>query len=89
MAWWINSGHVAYCIAGLTIFEMLGLTWLRRLREFLPTILAGDFLLLAWAQSAHWLLSAAFLLAALISHSTDLVKRGAFLKKSAQKTFAP
>jgi hypothetical protein len=89
MAAWFSTGHIAYCIAALTMFEMLGLAWLRRLRGFLPTILAGDFLLLAWAQSAHWLLCAAFLLAALISHSTDLVKRCAFLKKSAQKTFAP
>jgi hypothetical protein len=78
MTHWIGSGEVAWCIAGLMVLEMLALGFARRLRAFLPTILAGAFLLLAWGLSGHWPLAALCLLASLIAHGTDLKVRGAF-----------
>jgi len=84
MAYLIGSGGIAILIILLTFFEAAGLFWLRRsgrgvaVRAFLPNLLAGDFLLLAWALSAFgygWHLSACALLAALLSHLTDLALR--------------
>jgi len=79
-----TSGWIAAIILALTIAEIAGLYALHRrgrgLRpaDFLPNILAGDFLLLAWlldAQGATWPFIATALLAALASHATDLIRR--------------
>jgi len=85
MADLIASGRIAELILLLTACEALGLFLLRRFAgwgldvvDFLPNLLAGDFLLLAWFASARgeaWPWSAAALLAALVCHLTDLGMR--------------
>lgn len=85
MASLISSGTIAILIVILTVFEAAGLIYHRRrtgrgiaLKSFLPNLLAGDFLLLAWALSAFgygWTFSATALLAALLSHLADLALR--------------
>jgi hypothetical protein len=75
LAAWIASGRIAGPILLLTIPEALLLAALRR-SAFLPTILAGDCLLLAWRLSRHhWPLAAAALLGALLAHLADLWQR--------------
>jgi hypothetical protein len=69
----------------LTVFEAAGLVVFYRLTGrgimvagFLPNMLAGDFLLLAWIASTRgeaWPWSAAALLVALSCHVTDLALR--------------
>ncbi len=79
----IASGDIGYAIFALTLFEIAALAAYNRftgngprLLASLPNILAGDFILLAWAVSrSHWTLSALCLLGALISHSTDMAQR--------------
>jgi hypothetical protein len=79
----IETGHIGYAIIALTLFEVVALATYHRstgngptLAESLPNILAGDFILLAWALSrGHWTLSALALLGALLSHSTDMLRR--------------
>jgi len=85
MAGWIATGHAAALIVVLTVFEAAGLVVYHRRTGrglmpagFLPNMLAGDFLLLAWIASAHgaaWPYAAAALLGALACHGTDLVLR--------------
>jgi len=60
MASWIATGHAAAFIVVLTLFEAVGLAVYHRQTGrglmpagFLPNMLAGDFLLLAWIASAH------------------------------------
>jgi hypothetical protein len=78
----ITSGHIASLILALTFLELIALIAYRRITQrgptlanILPNLLAGDFLLLAWRLSAHWPYAAAALLAALLAHGTDLVRR--------------
>ncbi len=79
----VVNGHIGYAIIALTLLEICGLAAYRRLTgkgptlgDVLPNILAGDFILLAWPLSAnHWSWSALCLLAALIAHSTDMLRR--------------
>ncbi len=81
----VVSGHIAGWIILLTLFEAAGLLLLHKYtgkgvawRDFLPSMFAGDFLLLAWllnANGAFWALTAAALLAAFVAHLTDLVRR--------------
>jgi hypothetical protein len=70
IAGWIASGHlIGLRRAGRT---QLGL------RQVLPNVLAGDFLLLAWLSNmrgAVWGVTAACLLGALVSHVTDMALR--------------
>lgn len=81
----IANGHIGYAIIALTLLEICILVAYRRLTgngptlaAILPNILAGDFILLAWPLGAiHWMLSAICLLAALIAHSTDMLRRWA------------
>jgi len=85
MATWIESGQIAELVLLLTVLEAVGLLVFYRLTGrgimvagFLPNMLAGDFLLLAWIASARgeaWPWSAAALLAALSCHVTDLALR--------------
>jgi len=85
MAGWIATGHAAALILVLTFFEALALLFYYRRTgrglmpaTFLPNMLAGDFLLLAWlatAQAAPWPYAAAALLAALVCHATDIALR--------------
>jgi hypothetical protein len=83
MAGLIASGHIAGWILLLTAFEAAALILYHRatgrgtaIGAFMPNLLAGDFLLLAWlCSSQNWLLSAASLLAAFICHLTDLFRR--------------
>jgi hypothetical protein len=85
MATWIASGRIAEFVLLLTVFEAVALIVFYRftgrgimLAGFLPNMLAGDFLLLAWIASARgeaWPWSAAALLAALTCHMTDLAFR--------------
>jgi hypothetical protein len=85
MAAWIESGRIAEFLVLLTLFEAVGLLVYYRMTGrglmvagFLPNLLAGDFLLLAWLASARgeaWPWSAAALLAALSCHVTDLALR--------------
>ncbi len=85
MAAWIASGHMAALILLLTVFEAAALVVYDRrtgggvtLSGFLPNMLAGDFLLVAWIVSARgeaWPWGALALLAALICHITDLAIR--------------
>lgn len=85
MASWIATGHAAAFIVVLTLFEAVGLAVYHRQTGrglmpagFLPNMLAGDFLLLAWIASAHaapWPYAAAALLAALLCHGTDILLR--------------
>jgi hypothetical protein len=77
LAAWIASGRIAEPILLLTIAEALLLAALRRrAATYLPNILAGDFLLLAWRLSRHhWPLAAAALLGALLAHLADLWQR--------------
>lgn len=79
----IQSGDIGYAIIALTLFEIMALAAYRHLTgngptlaASLPNILAGDFILLAWATSKlSWRFSALCLLGALISHSTDMLRR--------------
>jgi hypothetical protein len=79
----IASGQIAPGIIALTVLEICAITACRRrlfggivLIDYIPNILAGDFLLLAWAFSAaHWLCAAASLLGALLAHLTDMWRR--------------
>ncbi len=74
----IISGHITWFIIALTVLEVAALAAYRRLSfaDYLPNILAGDFLLLAWVFSAaHWAVSAVCLLGALLAHATDLLRR--------------
>jgi hypothetical protein len=85
MADWIATGRAAELILVLTLFEALALVVYHRRTgsglmpdQFLPNMLAGDFLLLAWIASAHaapWPYAAAALLAALLCHMMDVVLR--------------
>jgi hypothetical protein len=85
MAGWIASGHMAALILLLTVFEAAGLVayhrWTGRgisMAGFLPNMLAGDFLLVAWiasARGAAWPWGAAALLGALVCHVTDIFLR--------------
>jgi hypothetical protein len=79
-----TSGWIAAVILALTIAEIAALYALHRKgrgmrpADFLPNILAGDFLLLAWlfnTQNATWPWIAISLLGALASHVTDLIRR--------------
>jgi hypothetical protein len=79
-----TSGGIVALIIALTLAEIAGLYALHRkgrgLRpaDFLPNILAGDFLLLAWlfnTQNATWPWIAIFLLGALASHAADMIRR--------------
>jgi hypothetical protein len=82
---WIATGHAAELILVLTVFEAVGLLLYHRRTGsgimpagFLPNMLAGDFLLLAWIASAHaapWPYAAAALLGALLCHGTDILLR--------------
>jgi hypothetical protein len=81
----VTSGEILVLILALTVFEAVALTALHRYtrhgiapKNFLPSLLAGDFLILAWLADRHdlsWLITAACLLAALLSHLTDLARR--------------
>ncbi len=78
----VSSGDIAILIVILTIFELVGLVVLRRrfglgprLRAFLPSLLAGDCLLLAWfadVSGYDWHVVAAALLGGLVAHVVDL-----------------
>lgn len=89
----IASGTIALFILVLTLGEILILFVLRQSRgwraaDFLPNILAGDFLLLAWwLSAAHWQLAAMALLGALLAHTTDMGRRGYFFLKKVPKNF--
>jgi hypothetical protein len=82
---WIATGHAAELIVLLTGFEAVALVIYHRRTGrglmpagFLPNMLAGDFLLLAWIATAHtapWPYAASALLAALLCHGTDLLLR--------------
>ncbi|MDE8345373.1 MAG: hypothetical protein POH28_04235 [Acidocella sp.] len=84
----ITSGNIAIVIMVLTILEMLVLLALKasfgwRVVDFLPNILAGDFLLLAWWLSGlQWQLSALALLGALMAHVVDMCRRGYLWSRS-------
>jgi predicted small integral membrane protein len=81
----LANGTITILILALTIFEAAGLLIYHRLtangprlKAFLPNLLAGDFLLLAWLTSAThqpWPLTAASLAAAFAAHLTDLSLR--------------
>lgn len=83
----LATGNIAIPILALTLLEAGALLFYKRattrgpsLKAFLPNLLAGDFLLLAWLASAThqpWPLTAAALLAALASHATDMALRWA------------
>ncbi len=83
----ITSGTIAIPILLLTIFEAAALLVYHRstnkglrVKAFLPNLLAGDFLLLAWLTSAThqpWLITAACLAAAFAAHLTDIALRWA------------
>ncbi|MDE8343102.1 MAG: hypothetical protein POG24_04710 [Acidocella sp.] len=63
--------------AGLALFYQFtkhGVAW----RDFLPNLLAGDFLLVAWWLNARhdaWPFTAAALLLSLVCHLSDLARR--------------
>jgi len=79
------NGTIAIPILVLTVFEAAALLIYHRLttngpaiKAFLPNLLAGDFLLLAWLTSAThqpWFLTGASLAAAFAAHITDLAWR--------------
>lgn len=81
----LASGAIPAVIFALTLLEMAGLWSLHRaslsplpLRRVLATILAGDFLLLAWLAAQHHAPSpvvAGCLLAALVAHAIDVAGR--------------
>jgi hypothetical protein len=81
----LASGAAAELILGITVLEIFGLFALRgagviRLSalSYLPNILAGDFLLLAWLASLRhvaWPVTCLCLLAAFASHGIDLTTR--------------
>jgi hypothetical protein len=83
----LGNGTITIPILVLTIFEAGALliyhrltTKGPRLQAFLPNLLAGDFLLLAWLASAThqpWPLPAASLAAAFAAHLTDISLRWA------------
>ncbi|MGF1456774.1 MAG: hypothetical protein ACFB6R_15510 [Alphaproteobacteria bacterium] len=85
MAELFQSGRIIDLILLLILLEIAGLTWLRRrlghgpyLGDLLPIILSGAFLMLAVRTAltgAPWTWTAACLLAALVSHGVDLVRR--------------
>ena len=78
----IFSGRFALWIIILTGVEAVALLSYRRFTrrgpaaaDFLPAILAGDFLLLAWFMASthsRWIWPAMALLAALLSHLVDM-----------------
>jgi len=76
------SGHVAALILALMVCEVAVLLMTRgrahhmKPSVYLPNILAGGFLLLAWWLSAtSWPLAAAALTGALLAHLTDMKAR--------------
>ncbi len=81
----LASGEIAVAILLLTFFEAAALVLYRRatgrgvaIVAFLPNLLAGDFLLLAWAAIAMrqpWQWSALALISSFICHLTDLYCR--------------
>jgi hypothetical protein len=81
----LANGTITIPILALTIFEAAALLIYHHLTEsgpnikaFLPNLLAGDFLLLAWLTSAThlaWPLTAASLAAAFAAHLIDLSRR--------------
>jgi len=81
----LASGGLPAGIFGLTLVELVAIWGLHRagvsplpLRRVLATILAGDFLLLAWAAAAFHgalLVVAGCLLAALVAHGVDVAGR--------------
>jgi hypothetical protein len=85
MAALLSSGQITIPILLLTVVEAAGLLALHRFsgrgvapRDFLPNLLAGDFLLLAWlanADHAAWPWIGAACFAALAAHVTDLARR--------------
>ncbi len=84
-AGWLNDGTVPGAILALTVLEAAGIWVLHRLRvlpvglpRLAPTILAGDFLLLAWlvsARQAPWFVTAGCLAGALVAHGADMAGR--------------
>jgi len=88
----LASGNITLPILLLTFLEAAGLYALHRRGRgigpaaFLPSLLAGDFLLLAWLADAHqwdWRWIAVFLLGALMSHLTDMARRLIVSRRSA------
>ncbi len=81
----VTSGGIVVPILILTIFEAAGLALLHHFtkhgvawQDFLPNLLAGDFLLAAWwlnARHEAWLFTAAALLMSLVCHVSDLARR--------------
>lgn len=81
----VSSGDIVVPILILTMFEAAGLLLLYQVtkhgvawRDFLPNLLAGDFLLTAWwfnAKHDAWPLTAAALLLSLVCHLSDLARR--------------
>jgi hypothetical protein len=76
------SGHIAAFILALMLCEVVVLLATRgrahnmKPSNYLPNILAGGFLLLAWSLSAtSWPLAAAALTGALLAHLTDMKAR--------------
>jgi len=80
-----DSGFIPAVIFALTLLEAAGLWALHRtglspvsLSKIIPTILAGDGLLLAWLAAqrhAPWPVTAACLLLALVAHGVDITSR--------------
>ena len=81
----VSSGGIVVPILILTMFEAAGLVLLYQVtkhgvawRDFLPNLLAGDFLLTAWwfnEKHDAWPLTAAALLLSLVCHLSDLARR--------------
>ncbi|MDE8348887.1 MAG: hypothetical protein POG74_05305 [Acidocella sp.] len=81
----VTSGDIIVPILILTMFEAAGLALLYHFtkhgvvwRDFLPNLLAGDFLLAAWWLSAKhhaWPFVAAALLLSFVCHLFDLARR--------------
>lgn len=82
---WLVSGKIGVALIILTAVEAVALILYRRvtgrgvaIAAFLPNLLAGDFLLLAWvviAMHRPWQWSALALLGSLFCHLTDLTRR--------------
>jgi hypothetical protein len=78
----VSGGTIAIPILLLTVFEATALLLYRRatsrgpgIKAFLPNLLAGVFLLLAWLTSAThqpWPVTALCLAAAFAAHLTDI-----------------
>jgi hypothetical protein len=81
----VTSGQIAVIILILTMFEAAGLVFLYRFtkrgvawQDFVPNLLAGDFLLVAWITNedrASWKITGLALFLSLTCHLTDLVRR--------------